>query len=118
MIISDSFDHKENKLALQWQWNHNPIDELWSFTERPGYLRLRTNTLTKDILTARNTLTQRTSGPRCAFSVELDTQGLKAGDYAGLVAFQSNYGTVGVKVDEDNVAKVVVCKKDDKGQER
>lgn len=117
LIISDSFNHKENKLALQWQWNHNPIDELWSFTERPGYLRLRTNSLAKDILTARNTLTQRTSGPRCAFSVELDTHGLKAGDYAGLVAFQSNYGTVGVKVDQDNISKVVVCKKDKNGQQ-
>ena len=117
LITSDSFNHKENKLLPQWQWNHNPIEECWSFTERPGFLRLRTDRLAKDILTARNTLTQRTSGPRCAFSIKLDTHGLKAGDYAGLVAFQSSYGTVGVKVDEDNARRLVVCKKDDKGRE-
>lgn len=117
LITSDSFNHKENKLKLQWQWNHNPIEECWSFVERPGFLRLRTNTLAEDILTARNTLTQRTSGPRCVCSVELQTDGLHPGDYAGLVALQGNYGTVGIKVDENGDKRVLVCKRGEHGQQ-
>ena len=117
MVVSDSFNHKENRLALEWEWNHNPEEGCWSFTERPGYLRLRTQSLARDIMTARNTLTQRTIGPKCTFTVELETQGMKVGDYAGLAAFQSNYGTVGVKVESDNSRKLVVCKKGSDGQQ-
>lgn len=117
LIISDSFDHQQNKLKLQWQWNHNPIQKCWSFIERPGFLRLRSCTLTKDILSARNTLTQRTGGPQCAFSVKLETDGLKPGDYAGLVALQGNFGTVGVKIDENGDRKMLVCKRDQNGQQ-
>lgn len=118
LVTSDSFNHNENKLDLRWQWNHNPEEGCWSFVERPGYLRLRTQSLAKDIMSARNTLTQRTIGPRCTFSVELETEGMKVGDYAGLVAFQSNYGMVGVKVDDDGLRKVVVCKKGNDGQQK
>ena len=31
LVISDSFDHSENRLALQWQWNHSADPEAWSF---------------------------------------------------------------------------------------
>ena len=39
---SDDFDYKENRLNLKWQWNHHPDNELWSVTEKPGVLRLKT----------------------------------------------------------------------------
>lgn len=117
LITSDSFNYPEKVLDLRWEWNHNPATECWSFTERPGFLRLRTDSLAKDILSARNTLTQRTSGPRCTFTVELETGGMKKGDYAGLVALQGNYGTVGIKVDGNGDAMISVCKKDCNGQQ-
>ncbi len=117
LIISDAFNHSDNVLGLQWQWNHNPIDECWSFTERPGYLRLRTENLAGDILRARNTLTQRTSGPSCVFTVQLETNGMKAGDYAGLVAFQGSYGTLGIKSDEHGEKRILTCKRGGKGQQ-
>ena len=79
-------------------------------------MRLRTNTLAEDILTARNTLTQRTSG-RCVCSIELQTDGLNPGDYAGLVALQGNYGTVGVKIDENGDKRVLVCKRGENGRQ-
>lgn len=111
LIVSDTFRHSENKLDLRWEWNHNPEKDCWSFTERPGFLRLRTQSLAGDIFSARNTLTQRTSGPKCVFSVELDTEGMKPGDYAGLTAFQGNYGLIGVKADESGSKRLVVSKK-------
>lgn len=101
MVISDDFNHSENKLANQWQWNHNPDNEHWSFTEKPGYLRLTTAQLASGILDARNTLTQRTEGPDCTCETAVLTAGMKNGDFAGLVALQSNFGTVGVKMEEN-----------------
>ncbi|RCX13488.1 beta-xylosidase [Anaerobacterium chartisolvens] len=118
LIISDSFNHDEDKMDLRWQWNHNAERGCWSFVEHPGYLRLRTQSLAKDILSARNTLTQRTAGPKCAFTVELETEGMKAGDYAGLAAFQSNYGIVGVKADDSGSKRIVIAKKDSDVQQR
>ena len=38
IVNSDNFEN--SKLGLHWQWNHNPIDNAWSLTERPGFLRL------------------------------------------------------------------------------
>ena len=112
---SDEFDPKPaNKLATPqplltdgkaflspvWQWNHLPIEGMWSLTEREGWLRLRSTTVTDNLMTAQGTLTQRTVGPRCIAEVHLDATGLQPGDRAGLCAFQSNYGTVGVEVDD------------------
>ena len=96
---SDTFHHTEDKLSHFWQWNHNPDPSLWSFTEHEGYLRLRTGQVTKNVLQARNTLTQRTKGPTCGMSVCISTEELKNGDCAGIIALQSHFGLVGIEVD-------------------
>ncbi|MDF2904746.1 MAG: beta-xylosidase [Herbinix sp.] len=98
---SDDLNHSENKLSHFWQWNHNPDSSLWSFTERPGYLRLKTGRFTESVLQAQNTLTQRTKGPTCSMSVQLCTDGLQPGDCVGLIALQSHYGTIGIEADEE-----------------
>ena len=100
LVISDSFNHSENKLPLQFQWNHNPIDSAWSFTERPGYLRLKNNQVCDGLLTARNTLTERTVIPKSVYTIEGDFSNLKDGDYAGLAAFMGEYGQIGVTKDD------------------
>lgn len=107
IVISDEFDYEENKLALNWQWNHNPDNKRWSVTARPGYLRLETSQITDRVVLARNTLTQRTEGPACSGNTVLDLSNMKAGDHAGLVSLQSGYGTVGVQA-EDNGERYVV----------
>lgn len=96
LIISDSFNHSKNELPLQFQWNHNPIADGWSFTEREGYLRLKNLQLANSLLEARNTLTERTITPKSVFTIEGDFSKLLDGDYAGLAAFMGRYGTVGV----------------------
>lgn len=97
---SDEFKYKNNKdLDLVWQWNHKPIDEAWSLTQRKGWLRLTTAQLATSVLDARNTLCQRTVGPRCMNEILLDASGMKPGDYAGLCAFQSGHCEIGVEVD-------------------
>lgn len=99
IVNSDNFSRKkgEIKLPLVWQWNHNPVDTLWSVTEREGYLRLKTGRIDTNFLQARNTLTQRTIGPACSASIAMEVAKMKDGDFAGLSLLQKNYGIVGVQ---------------------
>lgn len=108
LVISDEFDYTDNKLALNWQWNHNPDNRLWSVIDRISHLRLTTGSLTDSVLRARNTLTQRTEGPACAGQTLLDLSGMKPGDHAGLVAMQNLFGTVGIKIADNGNAFVAM----------
>ena len=91
-------DDNGSNLALVWQWNHNPDNNNWSLTDRPGYLRLTTGRKSTSLLDARNTLTQRTFGPESSGAIAVDVSHMKDGDYAGLAALQAKYGFVGVKM--------------------
>lgn len=101
IVSSDEFNRTtgEPALPLVWQWNHNPENELWSLTQRPGFLRLTTGRVDANFLSARNTLTQRTFGPECSGEISIDVSHLKDGDFAGLALLQKNYGLVGIKAD-------------------
>jgi len=107
IVISDDFEN--SKLALEWQWNHNPDNAHWSLTERPGWLRLTTGTICRSLTDARNTLTQRTFGPECSGMVCIDVSNMKDGDFTGLAALQEVYGFAGVKMD-GNVKYIVMAK--------
>ena len=104
IVASDEFNRTkgESALPLVWQWNHNPDNTLWSVTQRKGYLRLKTGRIDSMFLVARNTLTQRTYGPKCSGSISLDVSNMKDGDFAGLGLLQKNFGLVGVKVNGNN----------------
>ena len=117
-ITSDEFDSGENLLKPQWRWNHNPDNTLWSLTQRPGWLRLKTGYIKNRVLAARNTLTQKTKGPSCAAYVKLDTRGMKGGDYAGIVALQNSFGALGVQVARDGEKYVKMCVNDGNGGEK
>lgn len=78
-----SDDFSAPTLGLQWQWNHNPLDEKWSLTERPGHLRLY-GTQADRFWLARNTLTQKTWAPVTDAIAKLDVRNLKPGDQCGL----------------------------------
>jgi len=95
MVASDDFSSTAS--LLEWQWNHNPDSTHMSFTARPGYYRITTSRVDALITSARNTLTQRTFGPKSSAQIALDVSGIKDGDVAGLSAFQADYGYVGVK---------------------
>ena len=111
LIISDTFTHAENVLPVQFQWNHNPIPDAWSFTKRPGYLRLEAAHIADGLLTARNTLTERTATPFSSFTIEGDFSRMNDGDHAGLAAFMGFYGTIGLKR-SDGVYCLYAGKKD------
>ncbi len=79
-----------------WQWNHNPEEKMWSLNkERKGWLRLHSMPA-KQLLWAKNSLTQRAIGPVSYTSVKLDASRLKTGDEAGLGAINMPYASLGV----------------------
>ena len=90
----DDFSGKTFKSV--WQWNHNPNDRMWSLNkERKGWLRLHSMPA-KQLLWAKNSLTQRAIGPVSYTSVKLDASKLKAGDEAGLGVINMPYASLGV----------------------
>ncbi len=95
--IVKSDDFAEPKLGLQWQWNHNPVDNAWSLTEQPGFLRLKTNRVVNTLYLAPNTLTQRMEGPQCSAYIVMDYSNMKDGDRAGFAAFNSDSGVLTIK---------------------
>lgn len=100
IVNSDEFDRKkiDSELPPVWQWNHNPVNDLWSVRDRKGYLRLTTGRVDKSFVYARNTLTQRTFGPVSSANTLMDASNMKDGDFAGFCALQRKYGQVGVKM--------------------
>ncbi len=115
IVASDEFDRRPDQpaLPLVWQWNHNPDNEYWSLTERPGFLRLTTGRVDSDLLKARNTLTQRTFGPESSATTALDVTNMKDGDFAGLAVLQKKHGFVGVKMVGDARSIVMVSAESD-----
>ena len=111
---------KTNCLAVgpAWQWNHNPINDKWSLTERVGWLRLKTAAIAPHIFLARNSISQRLPGPRCTTEVLIDTKGMKEGDRAGICAFQSNYASIGVEKGQDGKKQLVVRTRSSRGKQR
>lgn len=95
IVLPDDFD--DTRLGLHWQWNHNPVDQAWSLTERPGFLRLKTSRVVPNLYLAPNTLTQRMEGPACSGYICMDLSKMKDGDCAGLAAFNGDSGVLTVK---------------------
>lgn len=118
LVISDEFEYDENRLAPNWQWNHNPDASLWSVTERPGYLRLASGRTARNVELAQGTLTQRTEGPSCSCETVIQIGHMKPGDRTGLVALQHDYGTVGLHIDEQGDRYAVMCVRGENGDER
>ena len=98
--LQASDDFATVKLGLQWSWNHNPDNALWSLKARPGWLRL-TATRAQYLVTARNTLTQILQGPRATFTVRMDAAHLSDGQRAGLALFGVKPAWIGVRRDAD-----------------
>ncbi len=99
------------RLKSPWQWNHTPENTLWSVTEQPGNLLLRSGKLSVNVCQAVNTLTQRTSGEHCAAEVTLDGSGLRDGDYAGICALQGDYGFIALTKEAGEYRLVMMQKK-------
>lgn len=101
-VLPTSDEFNKTKLGMQWGWNHNPDPAKWSFSERKGYLRLKTVKVVDSLQKARNTLTQRmfayySDSLASIATTKMDISNIKEGDIAGLAVFQDPYAYIGIK---------------------
>ena len=90
---SDEFNN--NELSEVWEFNHVPVKDKWSLNERRGFFRLYSQPA-RGFYWAKNSLTQKVSGPSSTGTVLLDISGLKEGDFAGTGIMGSNMFQLGV----------------------
>ena len=97
LFTSDDFTYGEEhpKLRNPWQWNHIPDASLWRIRKEGG-LFVTTGRTDRNLVHAKNVLTQRMSYPVCAAEVTVDASGILPGDYAGLCAHQGCYAMIAV----------------------
>lgn len=99
-----------DKLGPQWEWNHNPRDERWSLTERPGWLRLKASVPVGkgDFWGASNTISQRIMGTgNGSIVTKLDLSRMKPGQQAGFVRFSSIYHLFGVRMSREGLKRLL-----------
>ena len=107
IVGSDDFDGRStlNGEKLYWQWNHNPVAEGWSLTERPGWMRLKTTRVVQNLFVAPNTLTQRMTD-YCSGEICIDISKMKDGDRCGLAAFNGDSGIL--SIEQENGRRSIV----------
>lgn len=86
----------KGELHTYWEFNHDPDWSLIEQDKENGVWTLTSGKICSDLTQAKNTLTQRMAYPGCAGEVTVDGSAMKDGDYAGICAFQSCYGFVGI----------------------
>ena len=111
---SDEFSGKQ--LGLQWQWNHNPVDNKWSLNKARGFLSLSAMKA-PDNKHAKNTLTQKLMGKLGVVTTLLYTDQMALGQKAGLCLLGGNIHEIGlIKTDSgiyvyaDNNGKLIIGK--------
>ena len=115
LVENDDFEYKpdkEGKIQLKkvWQWNHIPDSTAWSVLANPGHLRIQSNRVSQNLVTAPNIITQRMMGPISEITVTVDGSNIKEGDYAGLCALQGCYGFVAITKKEKEYYLVMSAK--------
>lgn len=102
-VASDDF--ASGRLDLAWQWNHNPDNANWKIED--GKFKITTSRVDSNLLSVKNTLTQRTFGPKCEATVVVDGSAMKPGDKAGLSLFQHLWGAISLAKTEKGFEVVV-----------
>lgn len=90
---NDSFNN--NKLGLQWQFNHNPDNVAWSLTERKGCLCIHASKA-ENLQQARNMLTQKCMGYQSEAVTKVELKHMKEGQRVGLLAIGNTFYGAGV----------------------
>lgn len=77
-----------------WQWNHSHNANL--VTVKADSFTVKTDKLVTNVTQAANTLTHRTFGENCTYTVKLNYSELKNGDFAGFCALEGVWGMISV----------------------
>lgn len=96
-------DFASDKLAVQWQFNHNPTNENWSLTSRPGWLEIKA-LKAENVRMARNQFTQKTMGYHGEATIRLDYSAMTEGQRAGLECIGDKFCGAGIVMQKDGEA--------------
>lgn len=115
MQIQTSDDFGGERIAQQWEWNHQPRDDKWSLSERHGFLRMHAfRQLRKgDFFTTGNVLSQRYIHWGCGeATVLLETERMADGQRAGLAHFNGgkDYACIEIRRDCGKLRIFFVCR--------
>ena len=86
--------HASFGFKSRWQFNHEPDLALVKRNVSKGIVTITTDKICKNLVQAKNVLTQRTMFPGAAAEVLVNGSSLKEGDYAGLALMESAYAFV------------------------
>jgi beta-xylosidase len=94
---SDEFDSPG--LGLQWQWQANPVASWFSLQQRPGYLRLfsQSEPATGDLAQAPHLLLQKFPAQVFRAVTQIEFSPLAPGETAGLIVFGHDYAWLGLR---------------------
>ena len=90
--LQTSDDFSSSHLGLQWQWNHNPENTLWSLSERKGWLTIHAQPA-DSLKSCRNMLTQKVVGYQSESTVLVEADG---SCFAGLFCSGRLFRGIGV----------------------
>lgn len=95
-----SDDFSSDKLSVQWQFNHNPANENWSLTSRPGWLEIKA-LKAEDVRNSRNQFTQKTMGYRGEAIIRMDYSAMTEGQRVGLECIGGKFCGAGILMQMD-----------------
>lgn len=93
-LYGSGFTTKDGTLKHFWQWNHTPDYKLIKI--KNDVLKIKTDAVVKNVVQAKNTLTQRTYTEKCNGSVTVDASVINEGDYAGFCALEGEYAFIAI----------------------
>ena len=92
-------------LSPVWQWNHLPIERMWSLTEREGWLRLRSTTVTDNLNIAYANVYYRVAGTDTWNTIRMNQLIAEIMDQTGGAAADEANHTIRVEGDALRAAK-------------
>ena len=110
-----SDDFSSDKLAVQWQFNHNPANENWSLTSRPGWLEIKA-LKAESVRDSRNQFTQKTMGYKGEAVIRMDYSAMTEGQRAGLECIGNKFCGAGVLMQKDGGTLTPVVYYENEGQ--
>jgi beta-xylosidase len=118
--ISDDFSGRD--LGLQWQWNANIGDKIYSLTARKNHLRLyayANENKQNNMWHFANILAQKLPGPQFIVETQMEIPNKAAAMDAGLIMYGEDYAWIGVqhRPGQASVIGVAHCKEARKGCE-
>jgi beta-xylosidase len=105
ILPQGSDDFSSPNLKKFWAWNHQPMADKWSLTERKGFMRLHaTKTIdgSENFFKATNTMEQRLmSSESVVITVKMDIRGMTDGQRAALANYNGggSYALCGVMME-------------------